>query len=103
MMAELFIRTEFSHGLRNNMTIRNEYDVLGLVMDCATNPYSFIFDTDLTVPRCTKRVYPSKQDANSTIMIRMSYNHKDNVKLRSYYCDECNGWHITHTAERNRK
>jgi hypothetical protein len=85
------------------MTIQTEYDVLGLAVDCAVNPRSIIFDTDFTVPRCAKRVYPSKQDANSMIVTRMSYTRKDNVKLRSYWCDECNGWHITHTSKENRK
>ena len=39
-----------------------------------------------------KKRYPTQKDAETAIIIQKS---EGAVNLRSYYCDACNGWHLT--------
>jgi hypothetical protein len=60
--------------------------------------------------RCTKWRYPDKKAVNSAINERMrgagSYGEKRRRQkrgrpefLRSYFCNECHAWHITHRPD----
>lgn len=42
-----------------------------------------------------KRCY-SKKDANSAIHSAKNHSHKKRIPFRSYYCDKCGTYHLTH-------
>lgn len=49
---------------------------------------------------CGKRIYDkkgAKTAANFRTGGRKRYRHNRPAFLRPYYCDQCNGWHLTHT------
>ena len=41
-----------------------------------------------------KTRYPTKKDAETAILMLVSSTEL-NVELDCYYCDACNGWHLT--------
>lgn len=49
----------------------------------------------------SKGRYPSKTRAELAIKKRCRQN--PTLFLRSYYCKECGGWHLTHQPDRFRK
>lgn len=48
-------------------------------------------------PACgVKRVYATKKEAQSAINYRKKSRLNTPTFLRSYYCESCGGWHLTH-------
>ncbi len=45
---------------------------------------------------CEKMSYPKKKDAVTAINAAMHRRTKRPKMLRSYYCKNCNAWHLTH-------
>lgn len=48
-----------------------------------------------------KRCY-SKKDANSAIHSAKNHSHKKRIPFRSYYCDKCGTYHLTHFPDYKR-
>lgn len=46
-------------------------------------------------PATGKRCY-SKKDANNVIYAAKRSSHKKRIPLRSYYCNKCGTYHLTH-------
>ncbi len=44
---------------------------------------------------CTKHLYASKADATAAMKKALRRRKNNPGKLRSYYCNECRGWHLT--------
>lgn len=48
-----------------------------------------------------KRCY-SKKDANSAIHSAKNHSHKKRIPFRSYYCEKCGTYHLTHFSDYKR-
>lgn len=48
---------------------------------------------------CSKNVYVSKADASAAMKKALKRRKNNPRKLRSYYCEQCRGWHLTKMQE----
>lgn len=44
---------------------------------------------------CRKRRFRSHDQAIIGIRLIRNHSDRDRIPARAYYCDECNGWHLT--------
>lgn len=44
---------------------------------------------------CTKRYFPTKQDAKNSLSKIREVNQTEDRPVRAYECEYCSGWHLT--------